>query len=110
MKNTIIILSAIIFICGLWVLIGSQSKFYRQLLKNEADFRDSILQKIASLQSERLELEKEIVNLQDEIRKQTTEIKSQIQKIKIVHVPQIDYSKFTDSALVQRLLSDYTNR
>lgn len=110
MKNIIIVVFLIVLCVGLWVLIDSQSVFHKQLLKNELDFRDSILQKIASLQNERIELEKEIVNLQVEIRKQTAELKTQIQKIKIVHVPEIDYSKFTDSALVQRLLSDYPNR
>jgi hypothetical protein len=110
MKNIIIIsVSLIVFLCGLWVLIDSQSKLHKQLLKNEVAFRDSILQKIASLQGQRIELEKEIVNLQVEIQKQTTELKNQIQKIKIVHVEKIDYSKFNDTALVQRLLSDFTN-
>jgi hypothetical protein len=110
MKNIIFIIAAVVIFAGLWVLIDSQSKFHKQLLKNEAVFRDSIMQKIASLHNERIELESEIVELKKHISQQTAELKTQIQKIKIIHVPDIDYSKFSDTALVERLLSDYPNR
>ena len=110
MKYVIIIASILFLICALWILKSNTSAFHRQLLKQESDFRTNILKQIDSLQSDRIKLNDEIVNLQSGIKLHTAELKSQIQKIKLVYVPEIDYTKFTDTALVQRLLSDYPNR
>jgi cell division protein FtsB len=110
MKYIIIIASILFLICVLWILKSNTSAFYKQLLKQESDFRINILKQIDSLQSERIKLNDQIVNLQSGIKIHTAELKSQIQKIKLVYVPTIDYSKFTDTAIVSRLLSDYPNR
>lgn len=95
----------------LWMLHDSSTNFHKKLLKHEAQFRDSIIKNIVTLRTERDVLQAEINLLHDEIKAQTAELKESIKRIKItVNVPPVDYSKFSDTALVNRLLSDYSGR
>lgn len=110
MKNILIAAAVLSLVSALWIFKSNTTAFHRQLLKQESDFRAKVLKQIDSLHIERGKFNDQIVNLQSGIKLQTAELKSQIQKIKLVYVPNIDYSNFSDTALVNRLLSDYPNR
>jgi uncharacterized protein YlxW (UPF0749 family) len=91
----------------LYLFYDSTTNFHKQLLKNERNFRDSVLQSIVSLQKDREKLTEEIDTLQKVLSDQTDDVKKQIKNIKInINVPSVNYNSLTDSALVARLLAD----
>lgn len=112
MKNSIIPISAaILTIITVWYIASDSSqRLNKSLEKYERSLRDSLMQDLDRQRVERLVLQLHIDSLSRAITAQKTELKTQINKIKLTYVQQIDYSKFTDTALVNRLLSDYPNK
>jgi len=114
MKNNITLLLILVFVSVIGVLLyffyDSTTNFHKQLLKNERNFRDSVLQSIVSLQKDREKLTEEIDTLQKVLSDQTEDVKKQIKNIKInINVPPappIPYHSLSDSALVARILAD----
>jgi len=114
MKNNIILLLILVLIVLIGVLsylfYDSTTNFHKQLLKNERNFRDSVLQSVVSLQNDREKLTEEIDSFQKILSDQTEDVKKQIKNIKInINVPPappIPYHSLSDSALVARLLSN----
>jgi predicted PurR-regulated permease PerM len=114
MKNNIILLLILVLIVLIGVLsylfYDSTTNFHKQLLKNERNFRDSVLQSVVSLQKDREKLTEEIDSFQKILSDQTEDVKKQIKNIKInINVPPappIPYHSLSDSALVARLLSN----
>jgi predicted PurR-regulated permease PerM len=114
MKNNIILLLILVLIVLIGVLsylfYDSTTNFHKQLLKNERNFRDSVLQSVVSLQKDREKLTEEIDSFGKILSDQTEDVKKQIKNIKInINVPPappIPYHSLSDSALVARLLSN----
>jgi predicted PurR-regulated permease PerM len=114
MKNNIILLLILVLIVLIGVLsylfYDSTTNFHKQLLKNERNFRDSVLQSVVSLQKDREKLTEEIHSFQKILSDQTEDVKKQIKNIKInINVPPappIPYHSLSDSALVARLLAN----
>jgi predicted PurR-regulated permease PerM len=114
MKNNIILLLILVLIVLIGVLsylfYDSTTNFHKQLLKNERNFRDSVLQSVVSLQKDREKLTEEIDSFQKILSDQTEDVKKQIKNIKInINVPlapPIPYHSLSDSALVARLLAN----
>ena len=114
MKNNIILLLILVLIVLIGVLsylfYDSTTNFHKQLLKNERNFRDSVLQSVVSLQKDREKLTEGIDSFQKILSDQTEDVKKQIKNIKInINVPPappIPYHRLSDSALVARLLSN----
>ena len=114
MKNNIILLLILVLIALIGVLsylfYDSTTNFHKQLLKNERNFRDSVLQSIVSLQKDREKLTEEIDTFGQILSIQTEDVKKQIKNIKInINVPPappIPYHSLSDSALVARVLAN----
>jgi len=114
MKNNIILLLILVLIGLIGVLsylfYDSTTNFHKQLLKNERNFRDSVLQSIVSLQKDREKLTEEIDTFGQILSIQTEDVKKQIKNIKInINVPPappISYHSLSDSALVARVLAN----
>ena len=114
MKNNIILLLILVLIGLIGVLsylfYDSTTNFHNQLLKNERNFRDSVLQSIVSLQKDREKLTEEIDTFGQILSIQTEDVKKQIKNIKInINVPPappIPYHSLSDSALVARVLAN----
>ena len=114
MKNNIILLLILVLI-GLsgvlsYLFYDSTTNFHKQLLKNERNFRDSVLQSVVSLQKDREKLTEEIDTFGQILSIQTEDVKKQIKNIKInINVPPappIPYHSLSDSALVARVLAN----
>ena len=114
MKNNIISLLILVLIALIGVLsylfYDSTTNFHKQLLKNERNFRDSVLQSVVSLQKDREKLTEEIDTFGQILSIQTEDVKKQIKNIKInINVPPappIPYHSLSDSALVARVLAN----
>ena len=114
MKNNIILLLILVLIALIGVLsylfYDSTTNFHKQLLKNERNFRDSVLQSVVSLQKDREKLTEEIDTFGQILSIQTEDVKKQIKNIKInINVPPappIPYHSLSDSALVARVLAN----
>ena len=114
MKNNIILLLILVLIGLIGVLsylfYDSTTNFHKELLKNERNFRDSVLQSVVSLQKDREKLTEEIDTFGQILSIQTEDVKKQIKNIKInINVPPappIPYNSLSDSALVARVLAN----
>ena len=108
---TVALLFSLLTIITVWYISTNNNQtIIKSLEKYEQSLRDSLMQDLDRQRVERLLLQVHIDSLSRAISTQKNELKNQIQKIKLTYVQPIDYTKFADTALVNRLLSDYPNR
>lgn len=103
----ILIFFCVSVIIGFYVFTDSQTKLHKTILSEQQKIRDSLSKKISILAVESDSLRNEINGLQTELSQQIKSFKNDLYKIKIVTIPNVNYSTVSDTFLLKRLLSGF---
>lgn len=107
-KILILVVSAVVVLVLIYILTAHNIRLARDLQRYETNFRKELFDSIKTLKKDRIFINSKIDSLQNIVKSGYDDLKTDIKKIKNVTINVQNYSAVSDSALISRLLSDYS--
>jgi hypothetical protein len=105
-KNQFLVILAvniIIYLLFVYIFVDNSNKFRAEFLKAEKNLRDSLSKKIVILAEQSDSIQLSIKKMTDSLSADRIRFSTQLNKIRYEKPPVINYTYYSDTALISRL-------